>query len=336
MEVDLGNDFGRLWLGRNGFRAMWRRYGSLYSPYWEDHELEELRSELGVPPSARIAGGFCLEEARTTGSSSGESFECAPHSEDEYLRELNWLVKDESERYKQGPCGHRPLPVTDLDVLDRLAVRRTEAQKVRGEAEVDGVLSGMYGPYGCSVKALSFAQPYAWAVLEPAVGQRISNLNWKPPGHMVGCRFLIHVPTSARTLPWYEMAAKHIAGAVGCELNVPPLSLLPMGGIVGAAKLVGWAHRNPKTGEASWQLPSSRRVSEILGSPWFTGPFGLLLDDVCSLPFTPLKAGQRFFKVDPGVVAQLGLEARERSRILGRAPVPSTQPLHGDTCCERR
>lgn len=40
-------------------------------------------------------------------------------------------------------------------------------------------------------------------------------------------------------------------------------------------------------------------------SPWFQGPFGLVLADARVLPFTPLRGAQRFFYVDQAAVRGL-------------------------------
>lgn len=70
--------------------------------------------------------------------------------------------------------------------------------------------------------------------------------------------------------------------AAGLGLAIPPLADLPRGGIVGRARLVDCVARHP--------------------SPWFFGRYGLVLAEVESIPFTPLKGALGLFDVPEGVL----------------------------------
>lgn len=116
--------------------------------------------------------------------------------------------------------------------------------------------------------ALSIRQPWAWCIVNGHKG--IENRTWK----------------TARRGPIYIHAglAFDKAGYAWILANFPGIKLpkigeFELGGIVGQASIVD--------------------CIESCDSPWFSGPYGFVLNDTWSLPFRPLKGKLSFFEVVP-------------------------------------
>jgi hypothetical protein len=119
------------------------------------------------------------------------------------------------------------------------------------------------------VKALSIRQPWAWLILH--AGKDIENRDWSPnnPGLAFRGRFLIHAGISIEPIDDDLRAfVKHIS-----VLDVP--DNLPRGGIVGQAEIVNAVRHST--------------------SPWFFGPYGLVLANAEPLPFRACRGMLGFF-----------------------------------------
>ena len=119
------------------------------------------------------------------------------------------------------------------------------------------------------MKALSIQQPWAWLIVH---GHKdIENRTWSPTFRGA---FYVH-------------ASSKLYGTVQDRIDIrarwwtrkgiliPEDKDLPRGGIVGRAVVL--------------------EVVEHSNSPWFEGPFGLLLDEAKPLPFRPYKGLLGFF-----------------------------------------
>jgi hypothetical protein len=113
------------------------------------------------------------------------------------------------------------------------------------------------------MKAISVRQPWTWAILH--AGKCIENRNWRT--HLRG-RILLHASKGCERGEYVE-AACSITGVLANfgiepEFQVPPLDELPRGALVGAATIVDC-------------VPYHK-------SPWFCGPWGIVLAEVVALP----------------------------------------------------
>lgn len=143
-----------------------------------------------------------------------------------------------------------------------------------------------------TLPALSIRQPWAWLIVRPdltgdaraqalAAGhvKTVENRDW--PTHFRG-RFLIHASKGC-TRAEHLAALRFAEDEVGLDTDLidrlmANQRLLPRGGIVGTAEIVGC---NP--------------VSE---SPWFVGDFGFELASIRALPFHQCRGALGFFKVE--------------------------------------
>ena len=127
--------------------------------------------------------------------------------------------------------------------------------------------------------ALSVRQPFAWAIFH--AGMDVENRDW--PTQQRG-RVLIHASAIIRQED-YNMLQRAcrdpehwLCSAILCGGGLPDKEDLARGGIVGEVEIVDCVTEHP--------------------SPWFTGPYGFVLQNARMLPFTPLTASLRFFDVD--------------------------------------
>jgi len=127
------------------------------------------------------------------------------------------------------------------------------------------------------MKALSIRQPWAWLILHG--GKNIENREWAT--NFRGW-FLIHA-SKGMTRQEYD-DAEWSAEENGVKL--PAFETLERGGIVGMAKL-----GNCVTGS---------------DSPWFSGTYGFVIDEVKPLPFQPLKGALGFFEVPNNSISKGG------------------------------
>ena len=137
------------------------------------------------------------------------------------------------------------------------------------------------------MKALSVRQPWWWAIMH--AGKRIENRRWN-----TGYRgpILLHAAKGC-TRDEYESAVSWMIDAhVSTGLDIPPLSHMQRGGIVGRARIVDVVppfslpyvyERLPKGVDVRWHM---------------TEQFGFVLADVEPLPFVPCKGALSLFELD--------------------------------------
>ena len=123
------------------------------------------------------------------------------------------------------------------------------------------------------MRALSVRQPYAWAILHG--GKDIENRTWHSEFRGP---VLIHAG-----LHWHAVGPAELAR----RMNLAIPSELPLGGIVGMVEIVDCVDRH-----------SSR---------WFEGPYGFVLRNPRTLPFTPCAGHLGFYEVAPNLLRTLGL-----------------------------
>lgn len=134
--------------------------------------------------------------------------------------------------------------------------------------------------------ALSVRQPWCWAILHG--GKDVENRDWSRsnPGLKFRGRALLH--SSMRFDKDDVESIRDIVAALGRDPGgVPdprpdlapdhPEQPYPTGGIVGAMNVTDVVHRS--------------------ASPWFFGPYGLVLANAQPLPFRPFKGRLGFFPV---------------------------------------
>ena len=134
------------------------------------------------------------------------------------------------------------------------------------------------------MKALSFSQPWLWAVLY--AGKLIENRSWAPPIEMIGQRIALHAAKSwdkKQIYPRYGTERQDLLTPTGYLLA---LGLEPPSRIETYAKsaIVGVATIDYVRTSAEGFPPELRR--------WFFGPFGWALRDVQVLPVTVPATGK--------------------------------------------
>lgn len=157
------------------------------------------------------------------------------------------------------------------------------------------------------MKALSIRQPWAHAILH--LGKRVENRDW------AGCSYrgpiLLHASktlslrdfhedvTSILSIVKPEMGEPHRALLEPLAVHVHktsgtwlrPSPTLPLGGIVGRARIVDIIRPGMQAGAPStWQQSPN-------DSPWYAGCFALVLADVETLPFRPCRGSLGLFDV---------------------------------------
>lgn len=115
--------------------------------------------------------------------------------------------------------------------------------------------------------ALSIRQPWAYAIVH--LGKPVENRTWKTLEREQIC---IHA-AKGMTRAQYWQAWDFIAGDL--DLCMPEQASLPRGGIVGTAEIVDCVTSH--------------------SSPWFFGPFGIVLANVQPVEFIPVKGALGFF-----------------------------------------
>lgn len=133
------------------------------------------------------------------------------------------------------------------------------------------------------MKALSIRQPWAWLIVNGI--KDIENRDW--PTRFRG-EFLIHASKGC-TVDEYD-DCRDLRHAIHLKhtpdvpyINIPPLTEIERGGIVGIATLVDCVEESD--------------------SPWFFGRHGFVLKDIRPLPFRPYKGALGFFDVIPSSIA---------------------------------
>jgi hypothetical protein len=150
------------------------------------------------------------------------------------------------------------------------------------------------------MKTLSIRQPWAWLICH--AGKDIENREWSSPYRG---EIFIHA-SKTMTRGDYEACQIFIAG-FGPEIPLPPFHDLPRGGIVGSCHVIACVTADD--------------------SPWFCGPFGLVLRRVNPLPFQEYPGRLKFFDVP---AAEYYIPAATK---LGWSP---TNIPTADSCCDHR
>ena len=117
------------------------------------------------------------------------------------------------------------------------------------------------------IKALSVRQPWAWAIIH--AGKDIENRSWRSSNFRG--RVAIHASKGMEKAEYYE-SANFIKMLTD---SVPQARDLARGGIIGSVEIVDAVRSSP--------------------SPWFFGPFGLVLANPEPCDFIPVKGQLGFF-----------------------------------------
>ena len=136
------------------------------------------------------------------------------------------------------------------------------------------------------MKALSIRQPLAWAILH--AGKDVENRDWqRSPGLVAQARALIGQRIAIHASRTFNIDDCFIVREIGGAM--PPLvTSLPVGGIVGTARLV------------SVLRPGEHK------SPWRAlGQWGLVLAEPFAHDLAPLRGQQGFFDVPADLKVKL-------------------------------
>lgn len=138
---------------------------------------------------------------------------------------------------------------------------------------LDTVIPGIGSP----LFALSVRQPWAWLIFH--AGKDVENRRWST---RFRGRVLIHAAKSMTRME-YESARMYCVTRVPTDIEIPAMSALPLGGIIGSVEITGCVAYAPT-------------------SPWFTGPFGFMLKNPSPLPFKACRGSLGFWKPDQSLL----------------------------------
>lgn len=125
------------------------------------------------------------------------------------------------------------------------------------------------------MKALSINQPWAWLIVNGHKG--VENRDWDT--NFRG-EFYIHAGKK------YDDSVAGFLAQKFPHIILPPKSEIPMGGIVGTARLINVVH------EKYYDLLADK------DKPWFFGSFGFILDEQKPCDLMPCKGQLGFFTPD--------------------------------------
>ena len=127
------------------------------------------------------------------------------------------------------------------------------------------------------MKAISIRQPWAWLLIEAPEAWRkpVENRTWftNYRGNL-----LIHAAKGCTLDEYAEAVAFVRRFNAALAAAIPTLEKLPRGGIVGMVELTNCVKRHP--------------------SPFFVGPWGLVVERPYPLPFRPLRGMLKIFNVN--------------------------------------
>jgi hypothetical protein len=124
-------------------------------------------------------------------------------------------------------------------------------------------------------RALSIRQPWAWAILY--AGKRVENRTRRFNHRGPICIHAANGMTKGEFDDFVDLArTMNRSGAWQPDALVPFPDELQRGGIIGTAEIVDCA--------------------EASDSPWFFGPFGLVLTNVQPIPFIPVRGALGLFQ----------------------------------------
>lgn len=152
------------------------------------------------------------------------------------------------------------------------------------------------------MKALSFSQPWLWAVLH--AGKHVENRTWAPPIEMIDQRIALHAAKSWDKERNYGTRDGRVVTATGYLLSLkldPPghKESYPQSAIVGVATID--------------RIVTSPKSLSADQTRWFFGPFGWILKDVRVLKTPVAATGKLGLWTVPDNVESMVLEQ------LGRA-----------------
>ena len=113
------------------------------------------------------------------------------------------------------------------------------------------------------MKAISIRQPWAWLIVHGV--KDIENRTWKTKFRGP---VLIHASKKIDKAGYSRLIEEGV--------SLPPIEDLQLGGIIGKAEIVDC-------------VPESK-------SPWFSGPYGLVLKNRCPLNYHPCRGMLSFFE----------------------------------------
>lgn len=143
--------------------------------------------------------------------------------------------------------------------------------------------------------ALSIRQPWAWLIVNGL--KDVENRSW--PTRYRG-QFLVHAGKTL-TVKDYDAALLFIEAFVDPELvhQVPDMAELPLGGVVGMARLADCVTHCPSpwfTGGMSPAVTEDGSADENTPGSYVFG-YGFVLQDAKPIPFMPWKGQLGFFNV---------------------------------------
>ena len=134
------------------------------------------------------------------------------------------------------------------------------------------------------MKALSIRQPWAWLIVNGY--KDLENRDWRI---WYKGKVLIHAAKTC-TRREYGEAVAFAQPLLPPGVSIPPLELLPRGGIVGMVEIVDCVHQS--------------------SSPWFVGPYAAVLAHPKTLELIPLMGQLGFFDVPRPISTHAAKEAR--------------------------
>lgn len=181
----------------------------------------------------------------------------------------------------------------------------------------------MSKPRSPEIRALTLHQPKPAAICH--LGKDVENCLWPPPQDVVGGYLAIHAGKVV-DVEEKDQLLDALRFKTRPELNLPEhfdlLRSMTTSSIVAVARLAGVVKAGLVPGRFSRSAPGPATVASTWGdvaqdwqSPWFTGPFGMVLVDVVVLANPITCKGQRgFWHLNPGLLVDVRAEyARSRS-----------------------
>lgn len=154
-----------------------------------------------------------------------------------------------------------------------------------------------------TIYAITLRHPWSFAIAR--LGKDIENRTWKPPRHLIGQTIAIHggaVP-KGQALEDCKSDAAHIIREIWTSEYMRSLP----------RSTTDWLKVDKERGHSSnWIVPgivATALLAEVVtesDSPWFSGPYGWVLEDVKPVdPPIPHTGARGLWEVDPDKAEQL-------------------------------
>ncbi len=150
---------------------------------------------------------------------------------------------------------------------------------------------------GRPIYALSIRQPWASAIVDGP--KRIENRTWQPPFDLIGERIWIHAAAT------YDVEGHESARKLWPVLDKDPTVEIGsrystnLGAVLGSARIAGF-------GSDKFFDVYGKATEDIFEDPWWSGPYGWLLDDVIKLRSPiPSRGYQKLWVPDDALLRQL-------------------------------